>query len=123
MKKTIHFSLVAFLILLGCSKVDDVSVVNSSENQLKSAQSSINKDKQDRQILFISKRDAITTDEIYSMNADGSNIVRLTNNEVPDGRASWSANGQHITFASGVVGSRDIFVMNANGQGLRNKNI
>ncbi len=37
MKKTIYFSLVAFLILLGCSKVDDVSVVNPDENQLKSA--------------------------------------------------------------------------------------
>jgi hypothetical protein len=37
MKKTIYFSLVAFLIVLGCSKVDDVSVVNSGENQLKSA--------------------------------------------------------------------------------------
>lgn len=36
MKKTIYFSLVAFLILLGCSKSDDVSVVNPDENQLKS---------------------------------------------------------------------------------------
>lgn len=37
MKKTIYFSLVAFLIVLGCSKVNDVSVVNPDENQLKSA--------------------------------------------------------------------------------------
>ena len=37
MKKTIYLSLVAFLIVLGCSKVDDVSVVNQDENQLKSA--------------------------------------------------------------------------------------
>jgi len=37
MKKTIYFSFVAFLIVLGCSKVGDVSVVNPGENQLKSA--------------------------------------------------------------------------------------
>ncbi len=37
MKKTIYFSFVAFLIVLGCSKVGDVSVVNPGEIQLKSA--------------------------------------------------------------------------------------
>ena len=36
MKKTIYFSLVAFLIVLGCSKSDDLTV-NPNENQLKSA--------------------------------------------------------------------------------------
>ena len=36
MKKIIYFSLVAFLILLGCSKDDDLGV-NSGENELKSA--------------------------------------------------------------------------------------
>jgi hypothetical protein len=36
MKKTIYLSLVAFLIVMGCSKVNDVSVVNPDENQLKS---------------------------------------------------------------------------------------
>jgi len=36
MKKSIYFSLVAFLILSGCSKSDDYSVVNPAENQLKS---------------------------------------------------------------------------------------
>lgn len=37
MKTTISFVLVAFLVLLGCAKSDDVSSVNSNENQLKSA--------------------------------------------------------------------------------------
>ena len=36
MKRTIFFSLVAFLIVLGCSKSDDLSSVNPNENQLKS---------------------------------------------------------------------------------------
>ena len=94
----------------------------TTENQLselsRTEQASVNNDKQDRTILFVSNRDG--NDEIYSMTSDGLNIVRLTNNNVPDGRASWSANGQHIAFASGVAGARDIYVMNANGSGLRN---
>jgi TolB protein len=68
--------------------------------------------------LFVSKQ--VGNDEIYAMDEDGSNVVRLTYNSVPDGRATWSANGQHIAFASGATGTRDIFVMNANGSGLRN---
>jgi hypothetical protein len=35
MKKAIYFSFVAILILMGCSKSDDLAV-NSNENQLKS---------------------------------------------------------------------------------------
>src|SRR5688572_1769395 len=69
-------------------------------------------------ILFVSNRDG--NDEIYSMEWDGTEVKRLTYNNVPDGRASWSANGNHIAFASGPVGSRDIYVLNANGKGLRN---
>jgi hypothetical protein len=37
MKKTICFGFIAFLLLLGCAKSDDVSSVNPNENQLKSA--------------------------------------------------------------------------------------
>lgn len=89
-----------------------------SSEQSSSSMNYINSSKQDRKILFVSKQDG--NDEIYAMNPDGSNVVRLTDNSVPDGRATWSANGQHIAFASGATGTRDIFVMNANGSDLRN---
>jgi Tol biopolymer transport system component len=116
--KTITGRIVAFsFLLISCQKEvshnpDDQSIPASTMS------SSINKDKKDRSILFVSNRDG--NDEIYAMNEDGTNIVRLTYNTVPDGRASWSANGQLIAFASGQPGSRDIYVMNANGHGLRN---
>lgn len=86
--------------------------------EIATSQKDHNAEKQDRKILFVSSRDG--NDEIYAMNDDGSNVVRLTFNTVPDGRATWSANGQHIAFASGPAGARDIMVMNANGSGLRN---
>lgn len=84
----------------------------------KAKQATISHGMHDRSVLFISNRDG--NDEVYAMEPDGSNVVRLTDNQVPDGRASFSANGMHIAFASGTVGSRDIYVMTANGQGLRN---
>src|SRR5215207_3497405 len=104
-------------ILWSCQK-QVASPTNEPGAAEKSDHAMINSDKQERKILFVSNRDG--NDEIYAMNADGSSIVRLTYNEVPDGRASWSVNGQHIAFTSGAIGSRDIYVMNANGQGLRN---
>jgi Tol biopolymer transport system component len=81
----------------------------------------VNTDKQERQILFVSHRN--DAHEIYAMNMDGSNVVRLTFNDAFDGRATWSANGQHVAFASplnNTTGKMDIYVMNANGSGLRN---
>jgi WD40 repeat protein len=36
--------------------------------------------------------------EIWVMNADGSNLVRLTNNDLPDRHPDWSPDGQRIIF-------------------------
>src|SRR5258708_34538286 len=52
------------------------------------------------------------------MNADGSNRIQLTNNEVTDGFPAWSFDGANIVFASGSVADEttvELFVMNANG--------
>jgi TolB protein len=106
------------LAFSACQKERTLSHEETALPGYGSAQSLISNAKQDRKILFVSNRDG--NDEIYAMNLDGTNIVRLTYNNVPDGRASWSSNGQHIAFASGAAGSRDIFIMNANGQALKN---
>ena len=119
MKKIFFFTAISFLTLSSCQK--DIAYISADKESIlatKSGQGSINSDKQERQILFVSNRDG--NDEIYAMNIDGSNVVRLTYNNVPDGRATWSANGQHIAFASGMPGLKDIYVMNANGSGLQN---
>ncbi|HEX8746165.1 MAG TPA: carboxypeptidase regulatory-like domain-containing protein [Pyrinomonadaceae bacterium] len=62
-------------------------------------------------IAFASSRDGIT--QIYTMNADGSNVTKLTS----DGGDSpaWSPDGQKIAFRSGKLGDSTIFVMNADG--------
>ncbi len=69
------------------------------------------------EILFTSERDGNW--EIYIMNADGSDIKRLTNNNAMDYSPSWSPDGKQIVFNSNRNGNMDIFVMDRNGENVR----
>jgi Tol biopolymer transport system component len=64
-------------------------------------------------ITFDSDRDG--NYEIYVMNADGTNQVRLTNNSAMDCYPSWSPDGSMIAFTSDRDGNYEIYVMNADG--------
>ena len=76
-------------------------------------------------ILFSSDRDGdggeydSSDREIYVMNADGTGVVRLTDNSVYDWAAGWSPDGTRILFSSVRDGDdREIYVMNADGTGV-----
>ena len=87
-----------------------------------------------KQITFVSYRDLeqlpkgeIHRGEIYLMNADGTNLVNLT--QVPeraDGVSSWSPDGKQIAFTSAelfnadLLANSDIWVMDADGANRRN---
>ena len=72
---------------------------------------------QDARIAFISDRDG--NEELYVMNADGSDVTRLTDT---GGHISydhrWSPDGRRIAFASDQSGNYEIYVMNSDGSGL-----
>jgi Tol biopolymer transport system component len=74
-------------------------------------------------IVFISSRDG--NQEVWVMNADGSNPVQFTFTEAPVAhlRPSWSPDGGQIAFArdlnTGGSTEPDIFVMNADGSNER----
>ena len=85
----------------------------------------------DGRIAFVSDRDGNA--EIYAMNADGSDLVRLANNFADDRIPSWGpaaapasaptptntpATGGRIAFVSGRDDNPEICVMNADGSGL-----
>ena len=56
--------------------------------------------------------------EIYVMNADGSDVTRLTDNLADDFFPSWSPDGQRIAFMSRREDNWEIYVVNADGSGL-----
>ncbi|MBT5219231.1 MAG: hypothetical protein HOI35_02485 [Woeseia sp.] len=68
-------------------------------------------------LAFESTRDG--NPEIYAAGVDGSNVVRLTDNEVLDEWPQWSNSGEFIAYASGVEGDKDLWVMRADGSEKR----
>ena len=57
---------------------------------------------------------------VYVVNADGSGSRTLTNRPLAfDAHPAWSPDGSRIAFESTVDGRRTIWVMQADGQGLR----
>jgi hypothetical protein len=70
-------------------------------------------------IVFVSDRDG--NDEIYSCNADGSNIQRLTNDPQEDEEPGWSPDGTQIAFTSDRSGSFELYIMNADGSNVVNR--
>ena len=69
------------------------------------------------QIAFVS---ALTEDyEIHVMDADGSNVRRLTVSPREDWQPSWSPDGKHIVFASLRTGDWEIYVMDSDGANIR----
>ena len=72
-------------------------------------------------IAFTLERDGLEEEgEIYIMDADGKNPIRLTNHPAADRSPSWSPDRTRIVFTSRRDGNGDIYVMNANGANLIN---
>jgi TolB protein len=64
-------------------------------------------------LAFLTTRDG--NFEVYSMEADGKNVVNLTNNMSMDFWSSWSSDGKYILFYSNRDGNNEIYKMNADG--------
>ena len=71
------------------------------------------------EILFMSDRDGDW--ELYTVNADGTGLNQITNNEVDDWSGVYSPDGTKIAFdAKHGTAPGDIFVVNSDGTGLKN---
>ena len=70
-------------------------------------------------IAFYSDRDG--DDEIFVMNADGTGVQQLTDNDDRDRSPMWSPDGAKIAFGrdrGDWDGDAEIFVMNADGSNV-----
>ena len=67
----------------------------------------------DMKIAFTSNRDG--NSEIYVMNTNGTNPVRLTQNPAADSSPTWSPDGKRIAFTSNPKGVYDIYAINIDG--------
>lgn len=63
---------------------------------------------------FLTTRDG--NFEIYSMNADGTNPINLSNNKAVDFWSSWSPDGKQILFYTNRDGNNEIYRMDADGK-------
>ncbi len=68
-------------------------------------------------IAFSTNRDDNV--EIYSMNADGSDQVNLTNNNYVDAVPDWSPDGKKIALSSNRDGNSEIYTMDADGSNVQ----
>ena len=57
--------------------------------------------------------------DIYVMNADGTDVRRLTDSPGKDEGPTWSPDGTKIAFSSDRDGQQELYVMNADGTGAR----
>ena len=102
---------VAAVGVLALTKSTSTSVVNPeplSETQVRNL----------GLIVFSSSRDG--NNEIYSMDAAGSGVTRLTNHLGSDTFPSWSPNGDRIVFTSDRDGNEEIYVMDRDGSNQAN---
>lgn len=66
-------------------------------------------------IVFAADPDGDGKMQIYTMNPNGSNSVRITNNTVDDRNPHWSPDKTKIVFQSDRAGNWEIYSMDANG--------
>ncbi len=70
-----------------------------------------------KKIVFESTKDGRSA--IYTIDADGTDLRRLSNGQTADGQPRWSRDGKKVVFYSERDGHMQLYVMNADGSDQR----
>lgn len=68
------------------------------------------------QIVYMSERDG--NRDLYIMDLEGNDIVRLTDDPGYDYEPAWSPDGEHIAFVSRRSGQSQIYIMDTDGSNV-----
>lgn len=74
-----------------------------------------------KRIAFAATAEGASAQDIYVMNADGSNRRRLTTHPDSDTTPTWSPSGTEIAFTSDRTGRPQIYIKNADGSGTERR--
>ncbi len=110
--------LLRIIVLMGVSVLGagDIPVtLDSATTAAPAAAINISSTSVAHRIAFSSDRGHPFYFNIFTMNSDGSQVQRLTNNLNEDKTPAWSPNGRQIAFASDRDGNNEIYVMNEDG--------
>ena len=102
----------AFGLRQSSANVDNVKTVTNVETD---TAPSLSPD--GTQVVFMSRREGENWD-IYVINADGSDLQRLTRDNAQDGLPVWSPDGNAIAFVSNRGGPWAVWVMTPDGKGI-----
>ena len=98
--------------------VDEVVEDDASETQVDEFAIEISAERRTGEIFaFVSDRDGNL--EIYTAKVDGSDVVRLTQDEAADRWPAFSPDGAYLAFSSERTGNWATFVMRVDGSGLQ----
>ena len=67
----------------------------------------------------VNRGEGVDNWDVFVMDADGTNVRRLTSNVAQDYPGAWSPDGTQIAFFSRRDGDGDVYVMDADGANLR----
>ena len=66
-------------------------------------------------VVFHSARDGVANNQIYTMDPDGNNQIRVTSDAASDVDPDASTDGKQIIFTSNQTGNNDIFLRDSSG--------
>lgn len=70
-----------------------------------------------QQVVYMSEREG--NRDLYIMDLNGNDLVRLTDDPTYDYEPAWSPDGSQIAFVSRRTGDSEIYVMDADGSNVR----